>query len=127
MFITRKNFIPVLFYILLILCLFVVYGESDYEDQSLINMVRAHHQNYDNFKSQALLSLDIPNIRMPAKRIDIYYQKPGRVEVRSRGFAIVPRFTFFPIVFCDLDSLKINSIQERKLDTNLYFIYSNWF
>lgn len=88
----------------------------------IVENVQKRYENIRNFQCQATLSLNVPNIRMPSKKITINYKKPDQIEVQSEGFSIVPGFNFLPFIMMSSDSADYYYDRKERLDTATYHI-----
>lgn len=50
-----------------------------------------HFNRIEDYTAQVKISVAMPRLRIPAKRVKLYYKRPDRVKVESEGFAVVPR------------------------------------
>ena len=104
--------------------LLVSAGKSQITGESILQKVENRHQKYQNFSCEAILSLKVPNIRMPEKKLNIFFRKPDIVRVKTRGFSLLPRMRFFALIFPDPDSLSINSVEKHIDNEKLFYILS---
>jgi|GEM_PF-630451 len=73
-----------------------VAGEIDPELESIIERVEATFDKIEDYSVKVQVSVDIPNFRMPNKKIKVLYKKPDKISVLSPGFAIVPKSGIVP-------------------------------
>ena len=45
----------------------------------------------EDYQVNVKISVKMTGFRMPKKKIQIYYKKPGKIKVETRGFAILPK------------------------------------
>jgi len=45
----------------------------------------------EDYQVDVKISVKMTGFRMPKKKIQIYYKKPGKIKVETRGFAILPK------------------------------------
>jgi len=109
------------FLVILISLLLQILSGASQADQ-IVELVQKRYQNIRNFQCLATLSLNVPNIRMPARKIKINYKKPDEIKVQSEGFSIVPGFNFLPLIMMSPDSADYYYDRKEKLDTATYHI-----
>src|SRR6056297_3116476 len=90
---------------------------------TIFDKIKSRYENYKNFKCKALLSLDIPNIRIPDKKVIIYYKKPGEVEIEAKGFSIVPNLSFLPLIFLDSNWTEIRKPEIKKKKSQSLYVH----
>lgn len=63
----------------------------------IIDRVQSTFAAINDYRVTAHVKVDIPNLRIPDKRIKILYKKPDRISIQANGFALVPKIGFMPI------------------------------
>lgn len=66
--------------------------------QVIIEKIQARLEQIDDYRVTARVNVDIPNLRMPDKKLTIFYKSPDKLSVKTSGFAIVPKIGFLPSV-----------------------------
>ena len=115
----RKN----IFIILLMVLIYssIIQGKNRVTLDSIINQTQARYGNIENFQSQGTLSIDIPKISISNKKVNIYYSKPGKINIDSKGFTIVPNLSFYPLLFFDTGGTNIEIFAMNQIDSNYVF------
>jgi len=73
-----------------------VTAQSILPADSIIRKVAHHFDSIRDYSVEAKIEVDIPNLRMPTKKVRFYYKQPDQFKAQSHGFAIVPKEGFFP-------------------------------
>mgnify|MGYP001335759567 CR=1 FL=1 len=76
----------------------------------------------NDYQVDITISVKMTGFRMPKKKIRMYYKKPDKIKVETRGFAILPKIGVGgnPSVF--LDMLKhVTEIKQTIRDNAVYF------
>ncbi|MCK4716966.1 MAG: hypothetical protein KAT54_09190 [Candidatus Marinimicrobia bacterium] len=68
------------------------------DPQVIIEKIQARLEQIDDYRVTARVNVDIPNLRMPDKKLTIFYKSPDKLSVKTSGFAIVPKIGFLPSV-----------------------------
>lgn len=125
----RQNQVPKLFVFIVALAAFVKTPISASEltkpnPQVIIEKVQARLEQIDDYRVTARVNVDIPNLRMPNKKLTIFYKSPDKLSVKTSGFAIVPKIGFLPSVK-DLIAENVDIIHKNTLredGTTLYIL-----
>lgn len=73
-----------------------VFSQVKHDPKEILKMVQEQYDRIDDYSVELAISVDIPNFRMPDKKIDFYYKKPDKVSIKAFGFAMVPRIGILP-------------------------------
>lgn len=65
--------------------------------RTILAKVEANYSDIEDYAATVLLTVDIPNFRMPKKKIAIFYKKPDKFSIKTSGFALVPKVGVFPV------------------------------
>ncbi|MBU0710893.1 hypothetical protein KJ762_01230 [bacterium] len=77
----------------------------------ILKKVQSRLDPVSDYSASVNVDVDIPNLRMPAKELQIYYKRPDKFKVRASGFAIIPKIGFIP---SQTDLLSKNSTIELR-------------
>jgi len=88
-------------------------SQSAPDPQKIIDQVQSTYTAINDYRVTAHVKVDIPNLRMPDKRIRILFKKPDRMSIQTNGFALVPKIGFIPI----LDTLLTNHMTVQFKNT----------
>jgi len=88
-------------------------SQSAPDPQKIIDRVQSTYEAINDYRVTAHVKVDIPNLRMPDKRIKILFKKPDRITIQTNGFALVPKIGFIPI----LDTLLTNKMTVKFKNT----------
>jgi len=77
----------------------------------ILKKVQSRMDSITDYSARVNVDVDIPNLRMPAKELQIYYKSPDKFKIKASGFAIVPKIGFLP---SQTDLLSKNSTIELR-------------
>ena len=60
----------------------------------------------NDYQVDMAIELDIPAFRMPKKKYKVYYKRPNKIKVKSKGFGILPKTGLFTSPNDNFDNLK---------------------
>lgn len=106
---------------LLVFATFFLIGSSvvgqSLSPKIIISNMQKRLDEISDYSVIAQTNVDIPNLRMPDKKIRIFYKKPGLFMVKTNGFAIVPKVGFLPsiteLIKDDIDVKLRNMLTEN--------------
>ncbi len=94
------------------------------DSQVIIEKIQARLEQIDDYRVTARVNVDIPNLRMPDKKLTILYKSPDKLSVKTAGFAIVPKIGFLPsvkdLIDEDMEVILKNTLREDG--TTLYVL-----
>lgn len=64
--------------------------------KDILEKVRSRLDSVTDYSATVNVAVNIPNLRMPEKDLQIYYKKPDKFTVKTYGFAIVPKVGLLP-------------------------------
>ncbi len=74
------------------LFLFIGMGKAETIDvASVQDSLISRFNRIDDYSVKIKISVQMTGLRMPRKKIKLYYKAPDQIKVESRGFAIVPK------------------------------------
>ena len=77
----------------------------------ILKKVQSRLDSVVDYSARVNVDVDIPNLRIPAKELQIYYKHPDKFKVKTTGFAIIPKIGFIPL---QTDLLTKNSTIELR-------------
>lgn len=93
------------------------------DPEIVIAKVQANYDLIEDYSVTARVKVDIPNLRMPRKKIKFYYKKPDKLITKTNGFAIVPKSGMFPVPTTFLsDSTEVKWTREDTLNNSKCYI-----
>lgn len=98
-----------------------IYGQSP-DPKKIIKEVAAKFSKVKDYSVDASIKVDIPSLKMPDRKMKIYYKQPDKTHIESDGFAILPKkgLNFNPTEFLHEDFasvyLRQDKINGRKVD-----------
>ncbi|MBN2600978.1 MAG: hypothetical protein JXR87_03180 [Candidatus Marinimicrobia bacterium] len=81
------------------------------DTNSILEKVQSRLDSVSDYSAMVKVVVDIPNLRMPAKELQIFYKRPDKFKVKTAGFAIIPKIGFIP---SQTDLLSRNSTVELR-------------
>ena len=69
---------------------------QDDDVKRLVDSLRAQFQQIEDYEVRISVSLKMPRLRMPRKRMTLSFKQPDRLHLESVGFAILPRRGLMP-------------------------------
>lgn len=83
---------------------------SQFNASELLSRVEQRFQEIKDYTAEALVSVEMERIRIPRRKMKIYFKQPDKFQLESEGFAMMPRagLGFIP-----------SQIQHDKYDAKL--------
>jgi len=75
----------------------------------ILKKVQSRLDSITDYSARVNVDVDVPNLRIPAKELQIYYKHPDKFRVKTSGFAIIPKIGFLP---SQIDLLSKNATIE---------------
>ena len=73
----------------------------------------------NDYKVKMEVKLDVPAFRMPKKKYTVYFKKPNKIKVKSKGFGILPKTGLFTSPNDNFDNLSNTYISAFKDSINV--------
>ncbi len=87
--------------IILLFCMYSISSASDTLSPGQVLMkTQLIYSNLKDFSVKAKVIADIPNFRMPVKTVEFYYKNPDLFKIKTKGFALVPKYCLLPFSQC---------------------------
>lgn len=74
----------------------ILLGQTDDYAHRLLEKVRGQMDGIEDYEVTALVTVQIPNLRIPRKEVRIFFKKPDKLAIKTSGFAIVPKAGILP-------------------------------
>ena len=87
--------------------------------QYCITETNAKFNSIEDYQVQMIVKLDVPAFRMPRKKYKVYYKKPDKIKVKSRGFGMLPKTGLFTSPNDNFDNLKNLKLSDFKDSLNI--------
>lgn len=93
----------------LVLCLLTpLLAQASISADDLLMLMRRNFAKIEDYEVDMEVSVDLPVLRIPLKKIHYYYKAPDKSKIEARGFAMVPKEGITPFVqFLQGDSLDL--------------------
>ncbi len=100
---------------------------QEISNDDLLDLMRRNFARIEDYEVDMEVSVDLPVLRIPLKKIHYYYKAPDKSKIEARGFAMVPKEGITPFVqFLQEDSLDIRlEGRERYNDRDVYLVKVN--
>lgn len=76
----------------------------------------------DDYQVNMKIQLEIPAFRMPKKKYKVYYKRPNKIKVESKGFGILPKTGLFTSPNDNFDNLTNMQLTTFKDSVNIHDI-----
>ena len=90
--------------------------------EQIRNNIISQFNRINDYQVDIKISVKMTGFRMPKKKIHIYYKKPNKIKVETRGFAILPNIGADGNPSKFLDMLKhVTEIKRTIRDNNPFY------
>ncbi len=89
--------------------------EDDYA-KKIIEKTEAKYRLVNDYEVRMTISMKIPAFRMPKKRYTVFFKQPDKVEIKSKGFGLLPRTGMFTSPSENFDNLTDVFIKKDPID-----------
>ncbi len=105
----------------LTLFLFCIFIESIYSQPSAEELLKSVEDNFkkiNDYTAEVLASIEMERLRIPRRKVKIYFKQPNKLHLEAEGFAMIPRagFGFIPSQLSpekyDAEIIKLDTIGE---------------
>ena len=66
-------------------------GESQVSIDSIFQRMEKSFLSIEDYTVMVKISVKMPGFRMPKKKVKLYFKQPDKLNVKSKGFAVVPK------------------------------------
>ncbi len=109
------------FKFLLILFFWLGFSNS-YNPDYFIEKTNNQFNLINDYKVDMIIELDIPAFRMPKKKYKVFYKRPNKIKVKSKGFGILPKTGLFTSPNDNFDNLKNIELANFYDENNVHDI-----
>ena len=90
--------------------------------EQIRNNIISQFNRINDYQVDIKISVKMTGFRMPKKKIHIYYKKPNKIKVETRGFAILPKTGAYgnPSEFLDM-LMHVTEIKRTIRDNNPFY------
>jgi len=103
--------------------LFFCLGLSNsYDSDYFIEKTNNQFNLINDYRVDMIIELDIPAFRMPKKKYKVFYKRPNKIKVKSKGFGILPKTGLFTSPNDNFDNLKNIELANFYDENNIHDI-----
>ena len=78
---------------------FIIYSfalcEENKKATEIINKTEQRFRMINDYQVNMVISINIPAFRMPRKKYTVFFKQPNQVQIKSKGFGLLPRTGMF--------------------------------
>ena len=78
---------------------FIIYSfalcEENKKSTEIINKTEQRFRMINDYQVNMVISINIPAFRMPKKKYTVFFKQPNQVQIKSKGFGLLPRTGMF--------------------------------
>ena len=93
----------------------LVYSNDVNHIDRVINKTQIQYELVDDYSVKLEVSLKIPAFRMPKKKYKVFFKKPNKLKIKSRGFGVLPKTGIFTSPRDNFDNLDDKYINYEYL------------
>ena len=69
--------------------------EENKNAKEIINKTEQRFRMINDYQVNMVISINIPAFRMPKKKYTVFFKQPNQVQIKSKGFGLLPRTGMF--------------------------------
>ena len=69
--------------------------EENKNATEIINKTEQRFRMINDYQVNMVISINIPAFRMPKKKYNVFFKQPNQVQIKSKGFGLLPRTGMF--------------------------------
>ena len=105
--------------ILLFLLSSFLFSNENKEDY-YIRKTNEKFNEVNDYQVEMVIRVKVPAFRMPKKKYKVFYKKPNKIKIKSKGFGILPKTGLFTSPNDNFDNLKnITMIYDEDLSNHV--------
>ena len=105
--------------ILLFLLYSFLFSDENKEDY-YIRKTNEKFNEVNDYQVEMVIRVKVPAFRMPKKKYKVFYKKPNKIKIKSKGFGILPKTGLFTSPNDNFDNLKnITMIYDEDLSNHV--------
>tara|TARA_B100000131_G_scaffold264189_1_gene261343 strand:- start:1237 stop:1944 length:708 start_codon:yes stop_codon:yes gene_type:complete len=81
-----------------------------------IDKINEKFNTINDYKVDMTIKIEVPAFRMPKKKYKVFYKKPDKIKIKSKGFGILPKTGLFTSPNDNFDNLKNIKLAKNKLE-----------
>ena len=89
--------------------------EDDYA-KVIIEKTESQYRSIKDYQVKMTISMKIPAFRMPKKKYTVFFKQPDKIEIKSKGFGLLPRTGMFTSPSENFDNLTDVVINKNSFD-----------
>tara|TARA_Y100000768_G_scaffold356888_1_gene311588 strand:- start:370 stop:1107 length:738 start_codon:yes stop_codon:yes gene_type:complete len=89
--------------------------EDDYA-KAIIEKTESQYRSIKDYQVKMTISMKIPAFRMPKKKYTVFFKQPNKLEIKSRGFGLLPRTGMFTSPSENFDNLTDVAVDKNSLN-----------
>ena len=89
--------------------------EDDYA-KAIIEKTESQYRSIKDYQVKMTISMKIPAFRMPKKKYTVFFKQPDKLEIKSRGFGLLPRTGMFTSPSENFDNLTDVAVDNNSLN-----------
>ena len=88
--------------------------EDDYA-KAIIEKTESQYRSIKDYQVKMTISMKIPAFRMPKKKYTVFFKQPDKLEIKSRGFGLLPRTGIDNLTDVAVDNNSLNLKENRVI------------
>ena len=89
--------------------------EDDYA-KAIIDKTESQYRSIKDYQVKMTISMKIPAFRMPKKKYTVFFKQPDKLEIKSKGFGLLPRTGMFTSPSENFDNLTDVAVDKNSLN-----------
>lgn len=89
--------------------------EDDYA-KIIIEKTESQYRSIKDYQVKMTISMKIPAFRMPKKKYTVFFKQPDKIEIKSKGFGLLPRTGMFTSPSENFDNLTDVVIDKNSIN-----------
>lgn len=89
--------------------------EDDYA-KVIIDKTESQYRSIKDYQVKMTISMKIPAFRMPKKKYTVFFKQPDKLEIKSKGFGLLPRTGMFTSPSENFDNLTDVAVDKNSLN-----------
>ena len=106
-----------------IILLFLLYSflfSNESEEDYYIRKTNEKFNEVNDYQVEMIIRVKVPAFRMPKKKYKVFYKKPNKIKIKSKGFGILPKTGLFTSPNDNFDNLKnITMIYDQDISNHV--------
>jgi len=104
--------------LLFLLCSFLFSNEN--KEDYYIRKTNEKFNEVNDYQVEMIIRVKVPAFRMPKKKYKVFYKKPNKIKIKSKGFGILPKTGLFTSPNDNFDNLKnITMIYDQDISNHV--------